>query len=96
MITSGTMTNRIDQLEKAGLVRRTHNPDDRRSVIISLTDEGFAVIDTAVTAHVRTQARLTSILSKEESAALNALLAKYLAAFETPPGAAVDEQQARK
>jgi len=96
MITSGTMTNRIDQLEKAGLVRRTHNPDDRRSVIISLTDEGFAVIDAAVTAHVRTQARLTSILSKEENAALNALLAKYLAAFETPPGAAADERQARK
>jgi DNA-binding MarR family transcriptional regulator len=82
MITSGTMTNRIDQLEKAGFVERSHNPDDRRSVIISLTEKGFAVIDAAVTEHVATQARLTSGLSKEDSAALNALLIKYLAAFE--------------
>jgi DNA-binding MarR family transcriptional regulator len=82
MITSGTMTNRIDQLEKAGFVERSHNPDDRRSVIISLTEKGFAVIDAAVTEHVATQARLTSGLSKEDSAALNALLTKYLAVFE--------------
>lgn len=87
MITSGTMTHRVDQLEKAGLVSRTHNPEDRRSVIISLTEKGFAVIDAAVTAHVQTQARLTGVLSEEEMAALDSLLAKYLAAFEAedPP-----------
>lgn len=82
MITSGTMTHRIDQLEKAGLVERTHNPDDGRGVIIALTRRGFALIDTAVTAHVKTQARLTAALSKKEQAALNALLRKYLAVFE--------------
>ena len=82
MITSGTMTNRIDQLEKAGLVERTSNPQDGRSVIISLTDTGFAVIDTAVAAHVETQARLTSVLSQKEVAVLDALLSKYLAWFE--------------
>src|SRR5690554_3129668 len=85
MITSGTMTNRIDQLEKAGLVKRTSNPKDGRSVIISLTDKGFAVVDAAVTAHVETQARLTSVLSKKETATLNALLSKYLAWFEEKP-----------
>ena len=83
MITSGTMTHRVDQLEKAGLVSRTHNPEDGRSVIISLTEKGFAVIDAAVTAHVQTQARLTGVLSEEEKAALGALLTKYLEAFET-------------
>lgn len=82
MVSSGTMTNRIDQLEKAGLVRRAENPDDGRSVIISLTDKGFAVIDATVTAHVQTQAQLTSTLSKKETAALNELLRKYLAGFE--------------
>ena len=82
MITSGTMTHRVDQLEKAGLVSRTHNPQDRRSVIISLTEKGFAVIDGAVTAHVRTQARLTGVLSAEEAASLDSLLSKYLATFE--------------
>lgn len=82
MITSGTMTNRIDQLEKAGLVARAHNPEDRRSVIISLTDKGFAAIDAAVTAHVATQARLVAALSAEERAMLNAVLGKYMAGFE--------------
>jgi DNA-binding MarR family transcriptional regulator len=83
MITSGTMTNRIDQLEKAGFVSRTQNPDDGRSVIISLTKKGFVVIDAAVTAHVATQARLTSRLSPEDFAALDRLLSKYLIGLET-------------
>ncbi|SMF41215.1 transcriptional regulator, MarR family [Tistlia consotensis] len=85
MVTSGTMTHRIAQLEKAGLVERVVNPEDRRGAIISLTKQGFALIDAAVTAHVETQARLTAALSKGEKAALAALLRKYLAAFETEP-----------
>lgn len=82
MVTSGTMTNRVDQLCKAGLVERTHNPDDGRSVIISLTDKGFHIIETAVTAHVDTQARLTRSLSNAESKELNRLLSKYLKNLE--------------
>lgn len=81
MITSGTMTNRVDQLEKMELVARTQNPEDGRSVFISLTDRGFAVIDAAVTDHVATQLRLTSTLSPKDSAALNRLLSKYLVAL---------------
>jgi len=82
MVTSGTMTNRIDQLEKANLVARIHNPDDGRSVIISLTDKGLTVIDATVTAHVKTQARLTSGLSGKDRATLNRLLAGFLKDFE--------------
>lgn len=82
MITSGTMTNRIDHLVKAGLVKRTPNPEDGRGFIVSLTKKGFNVIDEAVTAHVETQKRLTAALSKDERATLNALLSKYLASFE--------------
>jgi DNA-binding MarR family transcriptional regulator len=82
MITSGTMTNRIDQLERAGLVERRPNPEDGRSVIIALTDRGFAVIDTAVDAHVETQARLTQALTEDEQAILDGLLGRFLAAFE--------------
>jgi DNA-binding MarR family transcriptional regulator len=82
MITSGTMTNRIDQLEKAGLVERIQNPDDRRSVTIRLTESGLATIDAAVTDHVATQVRITSGLSPEENAVLDGLLRKYLAGFE--------------
>lgn len=82
MITSGTMTNRIDQLEKAGFVERQSNPEDRRSVLIALKPEGFDLVERAVTAHVANQHRLTALLEPDEKTALNALLRKYLAAFE--------------
>ncbi|WGM60650.1 MULTISPECIES: MarR family winged helix-turn-helix transcriptional regulator [Agrobacterium] len=82
MVSSGTMTNRIDQLEKAGLVERVHNPQDRRSVLISLTDRGFAVVEEAVGAHVENQHRLVAHLSEEERAALDGLLKRFLQNFE--------------
>ncbi|ULJ71306.1 MarR family winged helix-turn-helix transcriptional regulator [Rhizobium gallicum] len=82
MVSSGTMTNRIDQLEKAGFVERVLNPDDRRSVLIALTENGFAAVETAVGAHVANQQRLIENLSDEDKAALDALLRKFLAKFE--------------
>lgn len=78
MVTSGTMTSRIDQLEKAGLVRREENPQDRRGRNISLTEKGFALIDAAVAAHVRNQARLVAALSADERSDLDARLKSYL------------------
>lgn len=82
MVSSGTMTNRLDQLEKAGLIERAHNPEDRRSVIIALTPKGFALVDAAVTAHVENQHRLLEALGTDERAALDGLLRRFLAAFE--------------
>jgi DNA-binding MarR family transcriptional regulator len=82
MVTSGTMTNRIDQLEKAGLVERLDNPEDRRGVIIALTAKGFEVVEAAVTAHVANQHRLVSGLDQEERRALDGLLSKFLRALE--------------
>lgn len=82
MVTSGTMTNRIDQLQKQRLVERIANPQDGRSVLIGLTDEGFRLVEKAVTAHVENQHRLTQSLSPQDFAALDALLARYLAEFE--------------
>ncbi|MBO9655699.1 MarR family transcriptional regulator [Agrobacterium sp. SOY23] len=82
MVSSGTMTNRIDQLEKAGLVERIHNPQDRRSVLISLTEQGFAIVEEAVGAHVENQHRLVAHLSEEERVALNGLLKRFLQGFK--------------
>ncbi|ASY65050.1 Transcriptional regulator, MarR family [Sinorhizobium sojae CCBAU 05684] len=82
MVTSGTMTNRIDQLEKAGLVERLDNPEDRRGVIIALTAEGLKRVDTAVTAHVANQHRLLQGLEADDRQALDQLLKKLLSAFE--------------
>jgi len=78
IITSGTMTNRIDQLEKQGLVARIKNPEDKRSTMVSLTKKGHEVIGNAVTEHVETQTRLVSVLSTQEQTKLNSLLKKYL------------------
>ena len=82
MVTSGTMTNRIDQLEKAGLVERKQSDEDRRSFLISLTGRGFDIIDAAVTAHVKTQERLVSELSVSDRKQLDALLKTFLSSFE--------------
>lgn len=82
MITSGTMTNRIDQLVKRDLVERIANQQDARSVTIKLTDKGFELIETVVKAHVQTQHELVSKLSLDERKALDRLLVTFLAGFE--------------
>jgi len=82
LVTSGTMTNRIDQLEKIGLVERLPNPADGRGFLIALTEKGFAVIDTAVTDHVQTQKELVSGLSAGKLADLTKRLTAFLEDFE--------------
>jgi DNA-binding MarR family transcriptional regulator len=82
MVTSGTMTNRVDQLAKAGLVTRIQNPKDGRSFLISLTDKGFDVIEKAVTAHVETQQKLVAALTSSQRRQLDDMLKGYLAHFE--------------
>lgn len=82
MVTSGTMTNRIDQLEKQGLVQRLPNPQDRRSLLIALTDKGFAVIEKAVTDHVANQHRLIAALTPTQRSEFDHLLRIFLATYE--------------
>jgi len=82
MVTSGTMTNRIDQLVKGGLVERVPNPDDGRSVGIALTKKGKRVIDHAIEDHVENLHRLTEPLSDSESERLDRLLDRYLGLLE--------------
>ncbi|HHR5877722.1 MarR family winged helix-turn-helix transcriptional regulator [Providencia alcalifaciens] len=83
MVTSGTMTNRIDQLEKAGYVVRHVNPDDGRGFLVSLTEEGLELINRVVTAHTENQSRLVASLSHDEQQALNQLLRTFLNTLET-------------
>lgn len=74
MVTSGTMTNRIDQLVKEGLVARVPNPDDKRSVHVQLTKLGQKTIDAAVTDHVEAQKRLVEGLKVSDKTELTRLL----------------------
>ncbi len=83
MITSGTMTNRIDQLEKRQLVERLPNPEDGRGFIIKLTTKGYALIDSVVGQHVATQATLLAGLNEQQKQQLNQLLTDFLASYES-------------
>jgi len=82
MVTSGTMTNRIDRLEEKGLVRRVPDPEDRRGILVELTEQGRELIDTALPAHVANEERILKALSKEEQRTLAALLSKLLSSLE--------------
>jgi DNA-binding MarR family transcriptional regulator len=82
MVSSGTMTHRIDRLEQAGLVRRTPDPNDRRGTLILLTNKGFNLIEKAVEAHVANLHRLLSVLGETERKVLAQLLHKLLISFE--------------
>jgi DNA-binding MarR family transcriptional regulator len=82
MITSGTMTHRIDRLEQAGLVARIAAPNDRRGTLVMLTEKGFELIEQAVAAHVENEHRLLSALTQNETEILARLLRKLLASFE--------------
>jgi DNA-binding MarR family transcriptional regulator len=76
MISTSAMTNRLDRLQKRGLIERQADPADRRALRIVLTEAGFALADRIVVGHVATEERLVSALSGEERAELRRLLAK--------------------
>ena len=82
MVTSGTMTNRIDQLVKEGLVERIRSESDKRSFLISLTKKGGTLIDKVLLAHVATQQELIAGLSEAEREEFNGLLKVFLSGFE--------------
>lgn len=76
MLSSSATTNRLDRLEKKGLIRRVADPDDRRALKVELTEEGFALAEEMVVTHVATEERAISGLSKAERAQFLTLLAK--------------------
>jgi DNA-binding MarR family transcriptional regulator len=82
MVSSGTMTHRIDRLEQADLVRRLPDLSDRRGTQIQLTDQGFEVIEKAVEAHVVNEHRILSSLDAAERETLTQLLRQLLVTFE--------------
>lgn len=83
-LSSGAMTNRIDRLEKAGLIRRAPDPRDRRGVLVELTEEGQRRIDAAVIEQAAKEIDAFSVLSAKELTQLNSLLRKVLASIEAP------------
>lgn len=86
LVSNSTMTNRIDRLEKAGLVQREHSPQNRRNVIVRLTPEGRRRVDEVISARRRTEREMiSSVLSADERERLAELLGK-LGSVLSPPG----------
>jgi DNA-binding MarR family transcriptional regulator len=81
LVTSGTMTNRIDRLSARGYVERYPDPGDRRGVIVRLTAEGRCAVDGAFTALLDAERALLEHLSDRDRARLASLLRRLLAPF---------------
>ncbi|MEI9416201.1 MarR family winged helix-turn-helix transcriptional regulator [Mesorhizobium sp. Cs1321R2N1] len=78
MVTSGAMTNRLDRLETSGLIQRAPHPNDRRGIVVRLTEKGLALIDEAVAAHVANEHQILSGLTQTERETLSRLLEKLI------------------
>ena len=81
-LSSAAMTNRLDQLEGRELVRRLPDPDDRRGVLVELTERGSRLWDEAIGVQAEKEALLASALSKPAREQLNGLLRRLMLAFE--------------
>lgn len=84
MLSSAAMTNRLDRLENADLIKRQPNPNDRRGVLVTLTTKGLALMDEAYPAHISHEKKMLAALSEREQAELMLLLRKLLISFEAP------------
>jgi len=81
-LTSGAMTSRLDALEKEGLVRRLRDPDDRRSVLVELTEKGRERHEQAMAIQAPKEALLAQALTHREKEQLNSLLRRVMITLE--------------
>ena len=80
--TSGSMSLRIDSLEKQGLVERTPDSDDRRSVFVTLTPKGVDLLEVVIPEHLENENSLVAGLNLAERKQLTGLLRKWLVSLE--------------
>lgn len=78
MISSGSMTNRINRLEEEGLVKRLSNPDDGRGFLVKLTDKGYTLIESMLESYVACQQNIVGCLNQQEQKNLTLLLEKLI------------------
>ena len=84
MVTSGTMTNRIDRLAGRGLVRRLPDPADGRGVMVRLEDSGRALADAALADLLQIERAVLSVLNPAQHEQLSGLLRDLLTTLELP------------
>lgn len=87
MSTSGTMTNRIDRLERRGLVTRLPDPNDRRGVRVRLTDSGRELVEAGLAALLNWEHAFLETLGQGERRELAGLLRSLLLTFDSSASA---------
>jgi len=85
LVTSGTMTNRIDRLTARGLVRRHPDPQDKRGVLVELTAAGLRSVDAAMADLLERERGLLATLAPGQQQDLARLLRVLLAPFDAGP-----------
>jgi DNA-binding MarR family transcriptional regulator len=89
-LSSGAMTNRLDRMEAAGLIRRLPDPTDRRATLIEPTEDGLTIWERAVGTQAERETRVAGVLDRKEREELHRLLRTLMRAFpgslhHTPP-----------
>jgi len=74
MVSSGTMTNRIDRMVARGLVRRLTDPNDGRGVLVEMTTQGLTLVDAAMTRLSDAEERMLGGMPRSERERLATLL----------------------
>ena len=82
LVTSGTMTNRIDRLEQSGLVRRRPDPNDKRGILVTLTPAGQSRVDAALAGLLEAEQALLTDLPESNRHTLADLLRTLLAPLD--------------
>ena len=82
MVTSGTMTNRLDRLEESGFITRQSDPRDGRASLVTLTKSGKAAVDRAMEALLAREREFLLTLSPAQRVQLASLLRELAAPFE--------------
>lgn len=77
LTTSGNITVVIKNLEKDGLVKKNLDPKDKRSTIISITDNGKKIIEDILPNHINNISRIFNVLTDEEKIILKSILKKF-------------------
>jgi DNA-binding MarR family transcriptional regulator len=87
MVSPGGMTNRLDRLERMGMIVRRADPDDRRGSLVTLTAKGRTTTDRAVESLVAAENAMFSALSAADRRHFDRILDKLLARLAEEPGA---------
>ncbi len=85
-LSSGAMTTRLDKMEEAGMIRRLADPDDRRGVIVELTEHGRDLWQQTVAVQAEKESTIAAALSAHEKDELNDLLRRLVHAFREVHG----------